>query len=159
MADPSHADVLLKLYELRTEAALRQARAWFVFEFHPSSAQDVLAVWLGPGHLSAPFRMVTTYWDMAASLVVQGAIPAELFNAANTEHVMLVAKLRPFLGEVRAAARWPDYLSNVERVVGLMPAAEERIATFERYLARQRTLASEGKQQSAYLGAGNVSTG
>jgi len=62
MADPSHADVLLKLYELRTEATLRQARAWFVFEFHPTSAQDVLAVWLGPGHLSAPFRMVTTYW-------------------------------------------------------------------------------------------------
>ncbi len=153
MADPSHADVLLKLYELRTEATLRQARAWFVFEFHPTSAQDVLAVWLGPGHLSAPFRMVTTYWDMAASLVVQGAIPAELFNAANTEHVMLVAKLRPFLGEVRAAARWPDYLANIERVVGMMPGAEERIATFERYLARQRTLASEGKQRSPYPGA------
>lgn len=150
MADPSQADVLLKLYELRTEPALRQARAWFVFEFHPTSAQDVLATWLGPGHLSAPYRMVTTYWDMAASLVVQGAIPAELFNASNTEHVMVVAKLRPFLAEVRAAARWPDYLGNVERVVGMMPQAEERIATFERYLARQRTLAAEGKQRSSY---------
>jgi len=66
---------------------------------------------------------------------------------------MLVAKLRPFLGEVRAAARWPDYLANVERVVGMMAGAEERIATFERYLARQRTLASEGKQRSPYPGA------
>jgi hypothetical protein len=150
MADPSQADVLLKLYELRTEPTLRQARAWFVFEFHPTSAQDVLATWLGPGHESAPYRMVTTYWDMAASLVVQGAIPAALFNAANTEHVMLVAKLRPFLGEVRAASKWPDYLTNVERVVGMIPQAEERIATFERYLARQRKLASEGKQRPAY---------
>lgn len=150
MADPSQADVLLKLYELRTEPALRQARSWFVFEFHPSSSQDVLAVWLGPGHMSAPYRMVTTYWDMAASLVVQGAIPAELFNASNTEHFMVVAKLRPYLAEVRATARWPDYLANVERVVGMMPQAGERIATFERYLARQRTLASEGKQRSSY---------
>ena len=148
MADPSHADVLLKLYELRTEPTLRQARAWFVFEFHPTTSQDVLGLLLAPGHQSAPYRMVTTYWDMAASLVVQGAIPAELFNASNTEHVMVVAKLRPFLGEVRAAARWPDYLSNVERVVGMMPQAEDRIAVFERYLARQRTLASEGKQRS-----------
>jgi hypothetical protein len=150
MADPSQADVLLKLYELRTEPTLRQARAWFVFEFHPTSPQDVLATWLGPGHESAPYRMVTTYWDMAASLVVQGAISAELFNGANTEHVMLVAKLRPFLGEVRAASKWPDYLTNVERVVGMIPQAEERIATFERYLARQRKLASEGKQRPAY---------
>jgi hypothetical protein len=94
--------------------------------------------------------MVTTYWDMATSLVVQGAIPPELFNSANTEHVMLVAKLRPFLGEVRAASKWPDYLTNVERVVGMIPQAEERIATFERYLARQRKLASEGKQRPAY---------
>jgi hypothetical protein len=150
MADPSQAaSVLLKLYELRTEPTLRQARSWFVFEFHPGNAQDVLAVWLGPGHASAPYRMVTTYWDMAASLVVQNAIPAEMFNAANTEHVMVLAKLRPFLAEVRAITKFPDYLSNLERVVESMPNAAERIATFERYLARQRGLAAEGKQQPA----------
>jgi hypothetical protein len=148
MTESSHAaDTLLKLYELRTEPTLRQARAWFVFEFHPSTAQDVLAAWLGPGHESAPYRMVTTYWDMAASLVVQNAIPAEMFNAANTEHVVVYAKLRPFLAEVRAITKYPDYLTNLDRVVGMMPQPEERIAIFERYLSRQRKLASEGKQQ------------
>src|SRR5436853_6016817 len=59
------AGLLLKLYELRTEPTLRQARAWFAFEFHPSSSRDVLSTWLGPGHESAPYRMVTSYWDMA----------------------------------------------------------------------------------------------
>ncbi|MDQ6801874.1 MAG: hypothetical protein M3041_13665 [Acidobacteriota bacterium] len=151
MADSSHAaDTLLKLYELRTEPTLRQARAWFVFEFHPTTSKDVLAAWLGPGHESAPYRMVTTYWDMAASLVVQNAIPAEMFNAANTEHVAVYAKLRPFLGEVRAVTKYPDYLINLERVIEMMPQAEERIAIFERYLSRQRTLASEGKQRAMY---------
>jgi hypothetical protein len=144
------AGVLLKLYELRTEATLRQARSWFVFEFHPGSAQDVLAVWLGPGHESAPYRMVTTYWDMAASLVVQNAIPAEMFNAANTEHVVVYAKLRPFLGEIRALSKYPDYLINLEQVIGMMPQPEERIGIFERYLGRQRKLASEGKQRQSY---------
>jgi len=136
MGDPAEAAaVLLKLYELRTEPALRQARAWFAFEFHPSSARDVLSTWLGPGHESAPYRMVTTYWDMAASLVNQGAIPAEMFNEANTEHVALFAKLRPFLAEVRSATGYPDYLANIERVVGMLPQPEERVALFERYMA------------------------
>jgi len=160
MGDPAEAAaVLLKLYELRTEPALRQARAWFAFEFHPSSARDVLSTWLGPGHESAPYRMVTTYWDMAASLVNQGAIPAEMFNEANTEHVALFAKLRPFLAEVRSATGYPDYLANIERVVGLLPQPEERVALFERYMARQRALAAEGRQRPTYPTASSADSG
>ena len=94
MSDASHAaSLVLKLYELRTASVLRDARSWFAFEFHPTSARDVLATWLGPGHESAPYRMVTSYWDMAASFVVQGAIPAEMFNAANTGFMLLAASL------------------------------------------------------------------
>jgi hypothetical protein len=148
MSDASHAaSVVLKLYELRTEPALRDARAWFTFEFHPTSARDVLVAWLGPGHESAPYRMVTSYWEMAASLVLQGAIPADMFNAANTEHIALYAKLRPFLTEIRAKTSYPDYLASVERVVESLDNPAERIAIFERYLVRQRTLAAEGKQR------------
>jgi hypothetical protein len=141
------AGLLLKLYELRTEPTLRQARAWFAFEFHPTSSRDVLSTWLGPGHESAPYRMVTSYWDMAASFVTQGAIPAEMFNAANTEHFALYAKLRPYLSEVRAATRYPDYLSHVEKLVTAPTDADERIDLFDRYMQRQRALALEGKQR------------
>ena len=148
MNDPTTAaGLLLKLYELRTEPTLRQARAWFAFEFHPSSSREVLSTWLGPGHESAPYRMVTSYWDMAASFVTQGAISAEMFNAANTEHFALYAKLRPYLDEVRAATRYPDYLSHVEKLVTAPADSEERIDLFDRYMQRQRTLALEGKQR------------
>jgi hypothetical protein len=148
VTDPSHAaSVMLKLYELRTEPSLRDARNWFTFEFHPTSARDVLKTWLGPGHESAPYRMVTSYWDMASSLVLNGAIPADMFNAANTEHIALYAKLRPFLAEVRATTNYPDYLASVERVVEAL--GEERIAIFERYLVRQRALAADGRQRSS----------
>lgn len=141
------ADVLVKLYELRTQPELRRARAWFAFEFHPNSAQEVLGTWLGPGHESAPYRMVTSYWDMAASFVTQGAIPAEMFNAANTEHFSLYAKMRPYLAEIRATTKYTDYLGNVERVVTAMPDYEERVAVFSRYMDRQRKFAAEGKQR------------
>ena len=145
------ASLLLKLYELRTEPALRAARAWFAFEFHPTSARDVLSTWLGPGFESAPYRMVTTHWDMAASLVTQGAIPAPMFNAANTEHIALYAKLRPFLSEVRAATTYPDYLTNIEQVVGTLPT--EHVAIFERYLVRQRGFAEQGRQRATFSSA------
>jgi len=142
----SAAGALLKLYELRTEPTLRQARAWFAFEFHPTTTADVLGTWLGPGYASAPYRMVTSYWDMAASLVTQEAIPAAMFNEANTEHFAVYAKLRPFLEEMRATTKYPDYLAHIEQVVRMHPQPEDRIAIFSRYLDRQRQLADAGKQ-------------
>ena len=142
------ASLLLKLYELRTESALRRARAWFAFEFHPNATQDVLRAWLGPGHESAPYRMVTSYWDMAAALVTQGAIPAAMFNASNTEHFALYAKLRPFLADIHATTRYPDYLSHVEQVVQSETDSDARVSIFARYMERQRTFAAEGKQAS-----------
>lgn len=149
MNDQSEAaSVLLKLYELRTEPTLRQARNWFAYEFHPQSARDVLHVWLGPGHESAPYRMVTSYWDMAATLVRQGAIPIAMFNAANTEHFAVYAKLRAFLPEIRAATRYPDYLVSLEQVTTSDADAESRIGVFTRYMDRQRKLAAEGRQRS-----------
>lgn len=151
MGDISQAaGVLLKLYELRTEPKLREARAWFAYEFHPASATDVLRMWLGPGHTSAPYRMVTSYWDMAASLVTQSAIPAEMFNEANTEHFAVFAKLQPHLAEVRATTGYPDYLVHLEQVVAMHPQPEERLSIFARYMERQRDLAAKGKQRSTY---------
>src|SRR4030095_11640785 len=88
---------ILKLYELRSEATMRKARDWFATGFYPESTQDILGV-LVSEH-SAEFRMVASYWDMAAAFVVFGAINADMFNAINTEHVAVYAKLQPFLSE------------------------------------------------------------
>lgn len=82
---------------------------------------------------------------MAASLVTHGAIPADMFNSANTEHFSLYAKLRPYLPELRV--NYPDYLMNVERVVMSMPDAETNVAIFARYMERQRKLAADGRQR------------
>jgi hypothetical protein len=140
------ASLILKLYELRTEQRLRKARAWFAFEFHPKSADDVLRIWLGPGHESAPYRMATTYWEMATSFVVSGAIDAAMFNAANTEHIITFVKLRPFLDAVRSAVGDPAYLANLERVVLASPNAESAMARYDRYLRHQAAFAAEGRQ-------------
>ena len=124
------ADLLLKLYDLRRETVIRKARAWFREQFAPASADEVLAVYRGK--TSAPYRMVTTYWNMAAALVLRGAIDEQMFADINGEHIMVYAKLRPFLGELRARLDNPAYLDKLEQLILRLPDAEARIARFRR---------------------------
>ena len=129
---------ILKLYELRSEETMRKARDWFTTGFHPESTQDILNV-LVSEH-SAKFRMVASYWDMAAAFVVFGAINDDMFNAINTEHVVVYAKLKPFLPELRAVPGIPPYLylKHLEPVVQRIPDAEERISVMRRYIKSRR---------------------
>ncbi len=129
------ANLILRLYELRREQTLRDARDWFVTRFHPRSAEEVFSVWMGRD--SAPYRMVTTYWDMAAALVNHGGIDAAMFNESNTEHNAVFAKVQPFLPELRRRARMPDYLTHLERLVLAQPDAEARLEVFRRYLTHK----------------------
>jgi hypothetical protein len=128
--------LILKLYELRTDDELRRARDWFASQFFPQSAEEVLAAWVGPE--SARYRMVTTYWEMAAALVNHGAIPEEMFHDANTEHVAIYLKLQPYLARLREMTKYPSYLTQLERMVGRMPDLDERAAPMRAYLERKR---------------------
>ncbi|HEX6751602.1 MAG TPA: hypothetical protein VF092_30190 [Longimicrobium sp.] len=130
------AELILRLYELRTDDELRQARDWFASQFFPQSAEEVLAAWIGPE--SSRYRMVTTYWEMAATLVNHGAIPEQMFHDANTEHVAIYIKLQPHLERLREMAKYPSYLLQLERMVSRMPDLEERAIPMRAYLERKR---------------------
>lgn len=119
------ADLLLKLYDLRREPTMRQARQWFG-SFHPESADDIAAVLRGEH--SAYYRMVTTFWEMAASFVNNGAIDEKMFNDANGEQIFIFARLQPFLADYRAKTKQSDYLAQLEQLIMRMPNAEERLA-------------------------------
>jgi len=135
------ADLLLKLYDLRREAVMRKARAWFRADFHPVTAAEILTMYRGKN--SAPYRMVTTYWNMAAALVLHGAIDEQMFADTNGEHVMVYGRLEPHLAELRAALKNPGYLDQLEKVILRMPDAQAR-------LARVRgTAATAGKPRGA----------
>ena len=129
------AELLLMLYESRREPTLRAARDWWVTAFHPSDARDILATWVGPE--SASYRMMTTHWEMAASFVTLGAIDADMFHAANTEHLAVFAKLEPHLAELRALTAYPTYLEHLERCITALPDYRERMQPMKRYLARR----------------------
>ena len=116
MATPFESAVLnLKLYDLRREPVLREARAWFLRDFNPDSLAEVGEI--VSGERNASFRMVLGYWDMAASLVTTGAIDATAFLAAHGEIFATFAKVQPFLGEIRRASDEPDFCMHLEKVV------------------------------------------
>ena len=124
-----HQDValILKLYELRREEGLRRARKWYFTEFNPQSAADVAKVF-GSGHdLSAHYRMITSYWEMAASFVNNGGIDEKMFLDANGEHVAVFCKLEPYIEEIRELVGLPDYLRQLQILVMKTPNAAARL--------------------------------
>ena len=132
--------LILKLYELRTEAKLREARAWFAESFHPADAQAIAALMVSGHAESAKYRMVTTYWEMAAALVNKGALDRDLFLAANAEHIVIFAKLHPHLDTLRALFQEPSYLQELEALVmdipDVLPILEKRRRLLERWKRR-----------------------
>ncbi|HEV8158657.1 MAG TPA: hypothetical protein VGP58_06480 [Pyrinomonadaceae bacterium] len=133
-AKQEDANLILRLYELRREETMRRARWWFIASFDPQSVQDIFDVFASEH--SASFRMIVSYWDMAATFVNYGAIDEQMFNDINTEHVAIYAKLEPFLAELRAMPGMPPYLylKNLEPLVMRMPDAEARIAMMRRFM-------------------------
>ena len=116
MPTPFESAVLnLKLYDLRREPVLREARAWFLRDFNPDSLAELGEV--VSGERNASFRMVLGYWDMAASLVTTGAIDATAFLAAHGEIFATFANVQPFLDEIRQASDEHDFCMHLEKVV------------------------------------------
>jgi hypothetical protein len=115
------AQLILKVFEMRREPVLREARTWFVREFHPSSAAEILA--LSPDQ-NRMLRIVTGYWDMACSLVNHGAIDRQMVLDANGELFGSFSKVQPHLNELRERLNLPALISHTEQVVMSVPDAE-----------------------------------
>lgn len=141
MSKAKSADLILKLYDLRREPKMREARNW-IFGFSPQSADDVLKTMIAE-ETSANFRMVVTYWDMAASLVNHGAIDEEMFNDSAGEAVMVFAKIEPYLEEVRGKMNSPKYLKNLEKLVMNQPNAKEMLASRREMMQRMMQARAE----------------
>jgi hypothetical protein len=139
------AKLILKLYSLRREEVMRKARNWFIGEFHPGSADEVMAAAMGEN--SAYYRMVITYWDMACSFVNNGAIDEQMFNDANGEHLAVFAKLEPFVAEIRQKHAMPQWMHHLESVVMRMPGAKERMETFRERIKQMVAARAEAAKQ------------
>ncbi len=115
---PSHEDakLILRLYDLRREETMRKARAWFVQNFHVSSLESMHALCPPASEQNAYFRMVVTYWEMAASFVSSGVLNKELFFQSNQELLLVWSRVRDVVSEMRTAYKNPNSWKNLEAV-------------------------------------------
>lgn len=125
---------ILKLYELRGDVLMREARAWFFTQFAPRSGKDIVRLMLSGQKQSAFYRMVASHWETAASFVNNGGLDERLFLEGNSEHVVVYAKLQPFLAEVREIMGEPDYLVNLEQLVLKVPDIDKKLENRRRLL-------------------------
>jgi hypothetical protein len=125
LATPADADIILKLYELRTEAVMRESRAWVIGQFWPNTSDEVFALLQNPADPHNPqLRQVMSYWEMAAALVVHGAVSAELFVDTNGEGFFLLAKFAHILDEIRE--KHPPFLSKTSELTNRFLTAGQR---------------------------------
>ena len=126
MSKGKDAELILRLYELRREATMREARNWMI-SFFPETVDDIMNAMID-AKTSAYYRMVTTYWDMAASFVNHGAIDEEMFNDSAGEHFVVFSKIEPYIEELRTKMGSPKLLHNLEKLVMRQDNAKEMLA-------------------------------
>jgi hypothetical protein len=141
--------LMLQLYDLRREAEMRKARSWFLLDFWPLSPDDFLKIANDLGSQENNWlRQVGGYWDMASSLVLQGALHEELFlqPGCSGEMFFLFAKVQPFLKELRQKMGNPDVWGNIEQVATGSKLARKRLERVSANVEKRRAAMVKAKK-------------
>ncbi len=140
---PDHhdAELVLKLYELRREAVMRESRSAINRQFWPRTVDEVLALTKPDHPLNAAFRQVGTYWEMAYGMIRHGVLHADFMLECNGgEGMFLFARVQPFLEEYRRAAG-PRAFLNAEWVATNTDAGKQFLAYIRQRV--EKTLAAK----------------
>ena len=145
---PNHhdAELVLKLYDLRRESVMRDARNWMA-AFNPKSIDDVVAVMSNFGSKETAYmRQVCGYWEMVAAFIVHGTLNADLAYDTLGEMYFVYAIMQPVLEDFRKKFNAPDFFKNVQQVVEASPKGRERVAQVQQRRAEMMSrMAAAGK--------------
>lgn len=138
------AKIVMRLYDLRRENEMRKARAWYA-GWWPRSTDEIVQMVNAPANPqeNAWFRQVNGYWDMAASLVARGTLNEDLFFDSGGEMWFTLAKLQPFLKEVRQKAGIPHAFVRVEKVATRTKDGRERLQMMLKRAEARRAAAAK----------------
>jgi hypothetical protein len=138
MASAADAELILKLYELRQEETLRKARRFLVFDFNPKTVEDLRVVSRDTKSEHNPYwRQAISFWEMAASLVLRGALDADLFLDSSLEGILLYAKFHHFHAETEKQSGNP-FMGKTAELIAKYPAATARYETFLKNFANRK---------------------
>jgi len=141
MATAADAEVVLRLYGLRQEETLRRARKFLTFDFDPNNVDELRAVSRARGtQENAYWRQAISYWEMAATLVLRGAVDVDLFLDSNVEGILLYAKYHHFHKDTEAQNG--PFMRNTAALIEKYPSAKARYeAILKSFAGRQAEIA------------------
>jgi hypothetical protein len=115
---PTYDDVklILKLYDMRREARMREARKWFGSYFKAKTFEEFNALCPPGSEPNASYRMLTSYWEMVASFITNGVLHQELFFEGNREFLFVWERVRDVVPELRKAFGNPIELKHLELI-------------------------------------------
>ena len=145
LATTQDADLILKLYTLRTETEMRKARSWVIGQFFPQTAEEYSA-WFAtcPAEERSWFLQVWSYWEMAAAFVLHGALNADLFLDCNSEPFLLHAKFQHILPEIRQ--KTPGCMIKVGQLIEQYPEARVKVEQMAKIVPGLRAAAAARKE-------------
>jgi len=141
---PDHhdAELVLKLYELRREAVMRESRGVINRDFWPTSLEEALAITRADHPLNAAFRQVSTYWEMVYAMAKHGVIHADFMLESNGEGLLLFARFEPWLADYREKVN-PLAFRNAEWVATQTAMGKTLMERFRRRVQLAAQLAAQ----------------
>lgn len=151
MSQVTHEEVnlMLRLYELRREPRLRQARAWFVNHFHPSSPDEIREKYPQGSEENSNIRMTMSYWDMVAGIVNRGLINDDIFFENNGEMWVVWDRVRNIAPAWRSAFQNPMIFGHLEETCRRMEAWREKRAPGSTAAMRKMMQMTQGGGKTA----------
>lgn len=139
MGQVTHEQVnlMLRLYDIRREPRLREARDWYMRNFKPTSLEDVMNLAVPNSEESAFMRMVLSYWDMVANIVNRGLIDEEFFFESTGEQWIVWERLKPIVKGWREMFKNPHAFARLEEHVKRLEAWREKNAPGSNEATRQ----------------------
>jgi hypothetical protein len=112
---PDHhdADLVLRLYDLRRESKMREARAFMAGEFWPAGAEEAVALAKHDHPKNALYRQFFGYWEMAYGMARHGIVNPDYLVEFASEGLFVFAKVHAWVEQIRAVGG-PRTFRNTE---------------------------------------------
>jgi hypothetical protein len=130
MGDVTHEQVnlMLRLYDIRREPRLREAREWFMTHFNATTAEEAMKLCPPASQENAFMRMVISYWEMVASIVNRGLIDEDLFFENSGEQWAVWERMKPLMPIWRAMFKNPLVFAQLEEHIKRLETWREKRA-------------------------------
>src|ERR1041384_8715912 len=140
------AQLHLKVYDLRRETKLRQARDWFQQNYHAETMEDAMRIGAPGTEHGTYMGMVMGYWEQACALLNHGLLHEELFFETSGEFFGVWEQLKAVVPQFREAFHDPNLLANLEKAAKRFEEWSEQrspghIAAMRQYMQQERAKA------------------